>query len=256
MKQLILFIICAITGITTFAQEADTVRISTTQTTHIRFTTDLKYVDLGSKAIVGKIVDSSKDIVALKAREPFDYCTSISCLETSGRIHSFIVAYEENPEHLIVDMTATPANHPAVVSEITVAKDSILTYEKICKMPKEIYHIGAKDNKISVECDNIFVHDDILYIAISVYNNSSVSYTLSTPRFVIESKRKTKRGIQYEKAVYPKEVYGLGTTLPGKTSMIVLTFDKISLIRGQVFRIYLYEQDGLRNFTLTIDNEI
>lgn len=44
--------------------------------------------------------------------------------------------------------------------------------------------------------------------------------------------------------------------MPGKTSKIVLTFDKISLVRGQVFRIYLYEQDALRNYTLTIDNEI
>ena len=32
----------------------------------------------------------------------------------------------------------------------------------------------------------------------------------SAPRFAVESKRRTKRGLQYEKAVFPKQSYGLG----------------------------------------------
>ena len=73
-----------------FAQAPDTLFISTTQVVHIRFGSELKYVNLGNKAIVAKIVDGSKDYVAVKAREPFDICTSMSCLESTGAMHTFM----------------------------------------------------------------------------------------------------------------------------------------------------------------------
>lgn len=45
----------------------DTICISTSQTVHIRFASELKYVNLSDKAIVARIVDNSKDILAVKA---------------------------------------------------------------------------------------------------------------------------------------------------------------------------------------------
>ena len=82
----------------------DTVYISTLSTTHIRFSSELKYVDLSNKVLSARIVEGSKDIVAVKAKEVFDFTTTMSCLESDGRLHTFIVAYEESPEVLIVDM--------------------------------------------------------------------------------------------------------------------------------------------------------
>ena len=55
-----------------YAQTPDTLFISTTQVVHLRFGSELKYVNLGNKAIVAKIVDGAKDFVAVKAREAFD----------------------------------------------------------------------------------------------------------------------------------------------------------------------------------------
>ena len=70
---------------------------------HLRFASELKYVNLGSRNIVAKIVDGSKDFVAVKAREAFGECTSMSCLEASGAMHTFIVAYREHPSRLEID---------------------------------------------------------------------------------------------------------------------------------------------------------
>lgn len=86
----------------------------------------------------------------------------------------------------------------------------------------------------------------------SVKNRSAVSYELASPRFAIESRRRTKRGLQYEKAVFPRQVYGLGVTMPGENGRMVFAFDKMALTRGQVLRVYLYERGGSRNFTLTM----
>ena len=79
-----------------------------------------------------------------------------------------------------------------------------------------------------------------------------MSYGLSDPRFSVESKRRTKRGLQYEKAIFPRHSDGLGVVQPDATGKMVFTFDKVSLTRGQVFRIYFYEKGGARNFVLTL----
>ena len=120
---------------------------------HLRFASELKYVNLGSRDIVAKIVDGSKDFVAVKAREAFGEYTS---------------------------------------------------------MKQELYHIGTRGYGIDILCENLFVKDDVLFLLISLKNGSAVSYELSAPRFAVESKRRTKRGLQYGKAVFPKQSYGLG----------------------------------------------
>lgn len=89
-------------------------------------------------------------------------------------------------------------------------------------------------------------------LQISTRNESAVSYDLSAPRFAVESKRRTKRGLQYEKAVFPKQSWGLGTIQPGGVGKLVFTFDKIALTRGQVLRLYFYEKGGSRNFVLPL----
>ena len=241
------------------AQAPDTLFISTAQVVHIRFGSELKYVNLGNKAIVAKIVDGSKDYVAVKAREPFDICTSMSCLESTGAMHTFLVAYREYPQRLDVDTripvrpagTAGPSEARPSAPADTSFSFSAHSFQTISEMPKELYHIGAKDYGIEVFCDNLLVRDDVLFIVFSIKNGSSVSYDLSDPRFAIESRRKTKRGLQYEKAIFPRQSYGLGVTAPDGTSRPVFTFDKVTLTRGQVLRVYFYERGGSRNFCIT-----
>ena len=82
------------------AQAPDTLFISTSQTVHIRFASELKYVNLGDRVILAKIVDGSKDFVAVKAREAFDYCTTMSCLEANGAMHTMEIIQNPGDMHL------------------------------------------------------------------------------------------------------------------------------------------------------------
>jgi len=45
----------------------------------------------------------------------------------------------------------------------------------------------------------------------------------------------------------------LGVIQPDETGKLVFTFDKIALIRGQVLRVYFYENGGARNLMLTLN---
>ncbi len=265
MKRLLLILAIgwACSGIG-LAQAPDTLFISTSQVVHLRFGSELKYVNLGSRNIVAKIVDGSKDFVAVKAREPFDLTTSISCLEATGAMHTFLVSYREQPQRLDIDTrsaqmgtgrgvhngTAGSPEGPTFAPDTTFSF-SAQTFETISTMPKELYHIGAKDYGIEIFCDNLLIKDDILFVVFSIKNGSAVSYDLSEPRFAVESKRKTKRGLLYEKAVFPKNTYGVGVTAPDSTSRPIFTFDKITLTKSQVLRAYFYERGGSRNFIVT-----
>ena len=233
-----------------FAQAPDTLFISTTQVVHLRFASELKYVNLGSRAIVAKIVDGSKDFVAVKAREPFEGCTSLSCLESNGAMHTFLVAYREYPSRLEVD-TRTAAVASALGGESALSFSS-QNLENYADMKQELYHIGAKEYGLELRCENIFVKGDVLFLLVSLRNDSAVSYTVSSPRFAVESMRRTQRGLEYEKAVFPKQSYGLGTVAPSSESRMVFTFDKLALLRGQVLRVYFYEDGGARNLVMTL----
>jgi hypothetical protein len=95
----------------------------------------------------------------------------------------------------------------------------------------------------------------VLYVVVSLRNASAVSYVLSAPRFAVESRRLGRRGLQYEKAIVPRASFGLGVVASGATGRMVFTFDKISLVKGQVFRMYFYEKGGARNLVVTIDRK-
>ena len=241
----------------------DTVYISTLSTTHIRFSSELKYVDLSIKVLSARIVEGSKDIVAVKAKEAFEFMTTMSCLEADGRLHTFIVAYDENPEVLIMDMRRSPVRPGMTnltktgMTDMTKPEIADLSRwssdaaEFLDSLEREIYHIGNVAYDIKVLCENVIIQDDVTYIVLSVENGSAVSYSMSSPRFVIESKRKTKRGLVYEKQLFPKHTSGETVTAPGTVSRMVFSFDKVTLVKGQVFRIYLYEDGGPRNLVLS-----
>lgn len=249
-----------------FASAPDTLYISTSQTVHVRFAAELKYVNLGSRDIVARIVDGAKDFVAVKAREPFDGVTSMSCLEITGEMHTFVVAFTEQPSRLEVDtrvlnggahMGAGPGEQYGTVgSPASPMVDSLsfssLSFAEIAAMTQELYHLGTKGYGIEILCENIFYRDDVLYLVVSLRNDSAVSYELSTPRFAVESSKRSRRGLQYEKGVLPKASFGLSLVAPATCGRMVFTFDKIALVKGQVFRVYIYEKGGSRNFVLTL----
>ena len=257
MRRVILFavLLTAFVNVAT-ASSIDTVYISTMSTTHIRFSSELKYVDLSNKVLSARIVEESKDIVAVKAKEAFEFTTTMSCLEADGRLHTFIVAYDESPEVLIVDMRRSPVRPE--MTDMTKPRVTVLVQEDLDEkvgildsLEREIYHIGDVAYDIKILCENVIIKDDVTYIVLSIENSSAVSYSMSCPRFVIESKRKTKRGLVYEKQLFPKHTSGETVTAPGTVSRMEFSFDKVTLVKGQVFRIYLYEDGGPRNFVLS-----
>jgi len=254
----------------------DTIYVSELYTTHVRFATKISYVDLGNRVILAKIVGEGKDL-AIKAREPFDYFTTLSCLESDDKLQTYIIKYAASPKDLIVDTrvqkavpapstptTATANKKPSAVSiggsngsstpNVSYYKPtypSSSSTSKSSRVQRRLFHIGDSDYGIDIHCDDIYVRKDELFIAVSVKNSSGVSFQISAPRFSIESRKKAKRSLQMEKGIYPKSISGKDSVKPGATVQVIYTFDKLSLTNDQILRQYIYEDNGSRNFVLT-----
>lgn len=112
MKKTVIIMALAMLSFCARAQFSDlqTIEIGTLSTTHVVFTSDLSYVDISKQDVIAaKVVDASKNMLAIKAREAFDYVTTISALEANGTMHTFKVKYNPYPSQLIVDCRAGAA---------------------------------------------------------------------------------------------------------------------------------------------------
>ena len=288
MKYVFLVCLIVFSWSVSFAQEADTIFVSCSQTVHVRFDSDLQYVNLGDDVLVARIADRHKEFLAVKANREFDFTTSLFCIESDGEIHSFPVKYSERPVDLMVDARTSPAEHSDEVhvtgglyhvpgsedgrlpdfpgstsGESHFCNDAVVPVDTLqdageiddisfIGLEKEIYHIGHREYGIMFTCDNIFYRHDMLYLVLSVENGSAVSYMFSEPRFALESKRRVKRNLEYERGIVPRRIQGLDKVAPGCSARIVVCFDKVSLLKSQVLKIYLYEVGGARNFVLTL----
>lgn len=251
------------------AAPSDTLRVSDLFTTHIIFNTDLIYADISnSQVLAAKILEQSKNMMALKARTPFGTPLSVSALESNGAIHTYIVLYEEHPGSLIYDM------RPAEEEEAPSGKggkkgaagkpsggETAALYRKgdapllkdVVGAPQSLWHISTRQYDISVTCTNILSYSDITYMVFSLDNRSGVSYECPDATFVVESRKKTKKSVVYEKNIFPKSRWGTISCPPGSKTAIGYSLDKVSLAKDQVLRVYFYEQGGQRELVLTID---
>ena len=271
MKKISIPVFAAIllfTALPSGAREvADTLRVSDLFTTHIVFNTDLIYADLSnSQVMAAKILEQSKNMMALKARSPFSTPLSVSALESNGAMHTYIIVFEEHPASLVYDMRKAAVASPQQKTASSGKKagrngsgaglyrsgDAPLLQDVVAA-PQRLWHIASRDYDIEIVCTNIVAYSDITYIVFSVDNRSGVSYECSAATFVVESRKRSGKSVVYDRNLFPKSRYGTASCAPGKVTRIGYSLDKVSLSKDQVLRVYFYEQGGQRELVLTID---
>ena len=246
MKQLSLILAILSLSFCAYAQN-DTIYISTLNTTHLMFANELTYVDISNKVVAAKIIDSNKSVLAIKAREAFEFKTSVSALESNGTMHTFIVCYDESPERLILDYRST-----AIAASSNRQKTARAYPSSGSHLSRKLYHIADKGYGITFFCDDIFVDNDVSTFSLCLENKSGIRYDCSEAIFVVENRKRLKRALVYEKQQNPVSVEGSLIAPSGDSSYCTFRFDKLSITHDQILKIYLYEVQGSRNFTLTL----
>ena len=235
--------------------QIDTLRISEAYTTHMIFSSDIIYADLSNPAdVIAKVIEQNRNMLAMRARYPFTGSSSVSALESNGQMHTFIVAYENSPERLIVDMRAGTVTRELTASNTDIPSSSSEPplLSDIVNSRQQLYHIGVKKYGITALCEDIVSYKDVTHIVLSLENKSSVSYSITDATFVLESKKRGKRAVAFEKGLTPKNRHGSLSAESGMTTRMAYSFDKMTLADDQVLKVYLYEEGGQRNLVMTI----
>ena len=262
MRRILLIAAAVFAVIKAEAQQVDTLWLSTAFTTHIIFATDLTYADLSNSSVIAaKIIEQNRNMLALKARSEFSESASVSALESNGRMHTYIVRYCPNPTELVIDTrrsTRSDEGHADAATgdgvSLTRKGDAPLLSE-VVEGKQRLFHVGDDRYDILAMCEEIMSYSDITYIVLSLHNGSSVSYETEDATFVIESKKRGRRTVKMEKTIFPRNRYGTLRAAPGTDARIAYSFDKMTLSKDQVLKVYLYETAGQRNLEMTIDTK-
>lgn len=70
---------------------------------------------------------------------------------------------------------------------------------------------------------------------------------------VVESKKKDKRTVIFDKTLFPRSRYGSLSAGSREVAMVAYSFDKMTLSKDQMLKVYFYESSGQRNLVLPID---
>ena len=96
------------------------------------------------------------------------------------------------------------------------------------------------------------MYNDVTYLVISLKNGSAISFAADAPAFAIESRKTSRRDVGQNDAWAPRSRLGSLFAAPGEEARAVYCFDKITLTGKQVFKVYIYEDQGQRDFVLTL----
>jgi len=263
-----LILLAAVTMGAAAQSSQDTLRVSDLYTSHVIFNTDLIYADLSnSQVLAAKIIEQSKNMMALKAREPFSQSMSVSALESNGHMHTFIVVFEKSPSRLVYDLREdTAEDTPDETKGKTGGRSGQNTaglfrkgdaplLKNVTEAGQQLYHLFTRQYDIEICCTDILSYSDITYMVFSLRNRSGVSYECNDATFVIESKKKSRKSVVYDRNIFPKSRYGTVSCAPGQSTRIGYCLEKLSLAKDQVLRVYFYEQGGQRELVLTIDSD-
>jgi len=231
------------------AEGLDTLRICANYTTHIMFPSELKYVDISNQDLVlGAIVETSRDVLALRADVPFTTTLSVSALESNQTMHTFIVVYDDNPKELVHDLRRVTASVPD--RDGGAARNLLI--EDVHGLPRRYWHLGDRQYGITAMCENVTVNNDMLYVTLSLDNSSGISYATEDAVFKIESRKTPKKGLAVNDRIMPKNRYGTLSAADGQTVRKTYSFSKFTLAKDQCLNIYIFETDGQRNLRISL----
>ena len=159
-----------------------------------------------------------------------------------------MIAYDERPSSLVVDLREQRS------SSVQDTQSKAPQAPSVQNTRQRIFHIGDKAYDLRLLCEDIYISGDNTCFVLSLRNRGGISYEAGDATFVVESRKKGKRSVQFERNLYPLEKSGSLSTPPGATSGIVYRFDKTTITKDQVLKVYLYETGGQRNLVLTLSH--
>ena len=243
--------------------------VTFTKTVHIIFPASIRYVDLGSIDLLAAKADGAENVLRVKAAtQGFRKESSLSVITEDGSYYTFNVKYADEPVKLSIEMADflhgwnsenKPGNEiPVLLSDLGSESPFFvkLIMETVHSNNRtKIKHIGSRNFGIQYLLKGLYSHNELLFFHLSLKNTSTVSYDIEYIVFKIVDKKVAKRTAIQEQMIFPVRSYNQITSVSGgKEERTVFAVPKFTVPNDKQLIIELYERDGGRNQTLTVEN--
>lgn len=231
----------------------DTVNVSFSKTTSMIFDYPIVNVDRGSRDLIAQKVTGVENILQLKAGRRDLSETNLTVITADGSLHHFYVSYSDHPETQVYRIservTCARFDESRTDIEYEITTDRILNH---------VPSIVIKQDKgfgITFAVSGIYVHDDMLFVRLSLRSKSNIKYDIQSLRFFVRDKKNLRRTASQEVELRPLYVRNEAKSINGNGSAdVVFVFRKFTIPDSKTLDIELFEKDGGRNLNLHIGN--
>jgi conjugative transposon TraN protein len=243
--------------------------VTFTKTVHVIFPAAIRYVDLGSIDLLAAKADGAENVLRVKAAsQRFKKESNLSVITDDGSYYTFNVKYADEPVRLSIEMADflhagyeinKPGNEtPVLLSDLGGESPYLvrLIMETIHKNNKtKIKHIGSRNFGIQYFLKGLYSHNELLFFHFQLKNTSTVSFSADYSVFKIVDKKVAKRTAMQERVIVPLRSYNQMTVIAGnKEERTVFCLPKFTIPDDKQLVIELFEKDGGRSQTLTVEN--
>ena len=243
--------------------------VTFSKTVHIIFPAAIRYVDLGSADLLAAKADGTENVLRVKAAlRDFSRESNLAVITEDGAYYTFNVRYADEPRKLSIEMTdflhdGEAVNRPNNAMEIymkELGQESPLLVKLIMRSmyknnKREIKHIGCKRFGIQHLLKGIYSHNELLYFHTELKNSSNVPFDVDHITFKIVDKKVAKRTAIQEQVIWPIRAHNYMMIVGGKKSeRTVFTLPKFTIPDAKHLVVELYEKEGGRHQTFTVEN--
>lgn len=281
MKYTYIIYVCVLTATAAHAQDRERcfperqaiapyrIEVSFKKTVHILFPAAVEYVDLGSTDLIAGKADGAQNVVRVKAAvRGFAGETNFSVISADGVFYSFVATYADDPAQLSLvmedwlykDPYSDAAREQTYVRLASLGDETPLQVNRImytiCKRDaRPVKTVGSKRFGIQLLLRGIYVEGGLYYFHTSLRNRSAVGFDIDRVRFRIADRKVARRTAVQETFLEPVRTYSaVVAAAPGQTVANVYVFQKFTIPDDKVFIMDVFEKDGGRHQSFTVQN--
>jgi len=231
-------------------QSSDTLYLDCNHTLHLIFDKDVAYMDLSCPDEVAvKITSPRNNILAVRAKEPFQGQRNLSVLLSNDKFFPLVVKFETDISYVVKDYRTSKDYRQQSPSDSVIHPSS-----DTLSISKEITHLGITKQKLSLLCTKISMAESgRTTIGLSMVNNSTEPFQMGRIQTMIRRNRKVSNSLSYDSELIPIEIQGSLSCFQKQESTLVMTFEKIILRKDEYLEITAFEKASQRVLTLRID---
>ncbi len=233
------------------------VAVAFSKTTNIIFPYSIVSVDIGSQDVLAQKAKGAENILQIKAAKENFPQTNISIITADGSLTSFLVDYAEQPAVLNLSLAIEEKKNSTCILSETFNEAEIQKYAKLAAVSKgKSSSINDKRFGICMKLNGLFIHDNIMYLRMSIANETNINYDIDQLRFYIRDQKKAKRTATQEIEINPLYVKGDTAVIVGQTERVfVYAGPKFTIPDKKYLMIELMEKNGGRHLKIKVRNK-